>query len=277
MRIGVLIEIFRDTDIDAKFAELRSMGMESCQLVCWDKEIMNQETADKINVAVGRRKVDITALWCGWDGPKVWDFYDGQLTLGLVPEAFRYERVKMLQKGIAFADMIHVKDVATHVGYMPENPYDPNYAGVLACLKELVKLCKENGQNFLFETGQETPVTLKRAIQDIEKDLGRGNVGINLDPANLIMYGKANPVDALEVFGEYVMGIHGKDGKYPTDGHMLGDEVPLGKGKVNYPAFVAKLKEIGYTGDITIEREISGEEQKKDIIMAKEVLDELLF
>ena len=277
MRIGVLIEIFRDTDIDAKFAELRSMGMESCQLVCWDKEIMNQETADKINVAVGRRKVDITAFRCGWDGPKVWDFYDGQLTLGLVPEAFRYERVKMLQKGIAFADMIHVKDVATHVGYMPENPYDPNYAGVLACLKELVKLCKENGQNFLFETGQETPVTLKRAIQDIEKDLGRGNVGINLDPANLIMYGKANPVDALEVFGEYVMGIHGKDGKYPTDGHMLGDEVPLGKGKVNYPAFVAKLKEIGYTGDITIEREISGEEQKKDIIMAKEVLDELLF
>ncbi len=276
MRVGVLIEIFRDTDVDAKFAELRSMGMESCQLVCWDKEIMNQETADKINEAAERREVDITAFWCGWDGPKVWDFYDGQLTLGLVPEAFRFERVKMLQKGIAFADMIHVKDVATHVGYMPENPYDPNYAGVLTCLKDLVKLCKENGQNFLFETGQETPVTLKRAIQDIEKELGKGNVGINLDPANLIMYGKANPVDALEVFGEYVMGIHGKDGKYPTDGHMLGDEVPLGKGKVNYPAFVAKLKEIGYTGDITIEREISGEEQKKDIIMAKAVLDELL-
>lgn len=252
------------------------MGMESCQLVCWDKEIMNQETADKINEAAERREVDITAFWCGWDGPKAWDFYDGQLTLGLVPEAFRFERVKMLQKGIAFADMIHVKDVATHVGYMPENPYDPNYAGVLTCLKDLVKLCKENGQNFLFETGQETPVTLKRAIQDIEKELGKGNVGINLDPANLIMYGKANPVDALEVFGEYVMGIHGKDGKYPTDGHMLGDEVPLGKGKVNYPAFVAKLKEIGYTGDITIEREISGEEQKKDIIMAKAVLDELL-
>ena len=276
MRVGVLIEIFRDTDVDAKFAELRSMGMESCQLVCWDKEIMNQETADKVNAAAENHKVDITAFWCGWEGPRVWDFYDGQLTLGLVPEAFRFERVKMLQKGITFASMIHVKDVATHVGYMPENPYDPNYAGVLACLKELVKQCKENGQNFLFETGQETPVTLKRAIQDIEKELGKGNVGINLDPANLVMYGKANPVDALEVFGEYVMGLHGKDGKYPTDGHMLGEEVPLGQGKVNYPAFVAKLKEIGYAGDITIEREISGEEQKKDIVMAKAVLDELL-
>ena len=276
MRVGVLIELFRDTDIDARFAELRSMGMESCQLVCWDREIMDQENADKVNAAAEHHKVDITAFWCGWEGPRVWDLYDGQLTLGLVPEAFRFERVKMLQEGIRFAAMIHVKDVATHVGYMPENPYDPNYAGVLVCLKELVKQCKENGQNFLFETGQETPVTLKRAIQDIEKELGKGNVGINLDPANLVMYGKANPVDALEVFGEYVMGIHGKDGKYPTDGHMLGDEVPLGQGKVNYPAFVAKLKEIGYAGDITIEREISGEEQKKDIVMAKAVLDELL-
>ena len=276
MRVGVLIELFRDTDIDARFAELRSMGMESCQLVCWDREIMDRENADKVNAAAEYHKVDITAFWCGWEGPRVWDFYDGQLTLGLVPEAFRFERVKMLQEGIRFAAMIHVKDVATHVGYMPENPYDPNYAGVLVCLKELVKQCKENGQNFLFETGQETPVTLKRAIQDIEKELGKGNVGINLDPANLVMYGKANPVDALEVFGEYVMGIHGKDGKYPTDGHMLGDEVPLGQGKVNYPAFVAKLKEIGYAGDITIEREISGEEQKKDTVMAKAVLDELL-
>lgn len=276
MRIGVMVELFQGTDVNGKFAELRSMGMESCQLVCWDQKLMNENIADKVNAAATHHKVDITAFWCGWEGPKVWDFYDGQLTLGLVPEAFRFERMKMLEKGIDFAAMIHVRDVATHVGYMPENPYDPHYQGILTCLKALVKQCKKNQQNFLFETGQETPVTLKRAIQDIEKDTGKGNVGINLDPANLIMYGKANPVDALEVFGEYVMGIHGKDGKYPTDGHMLGEEVPLGEGKVNYPAFVAKLKEIGYAGDITIEREISGEEQKKDILMAKNLLEQLI-
>lgn len=276
MRIGVMVELFQDTDVDGKFAELRSMGMESCQLVCWDQKLMNKNTAETVIAAVNRHKVDITAFWCGWEGPKVWDFYDGQLTLGLVPEVFRFERMKMLEKGIDFAAMIHVRDVATHVGYMPENPYDPNYQGVLTCLKTLVKQCKRNQQNFLFETGQETPVTLKRAIQDIEKETGKGNVGINLDPANLIMYGKANPVDALDVFGEYVMGIHGKDGKYPTDGHLLGKEVPLGEGKVNYPAFVAKLKEIGYAGDITIEREISGEEQKRDILMAKNLLEQLI-
>ena len=276
MKVGVLIQIFEDTDLRAKFAELKEMGMESCQLVCWDMELMTQETADLVNAAVKEYGVHITAFWCGWEGPKTWDFYDGQLTLGLIPSAFRFTRVRNLKKGIEFAQKIHVKDVATHVGYLPENPYDPTYAEVLLCLKGLVKLCKENDQNFLFETGQETPVTLKRAIQDLEKELGKGNIGINLDPANLVMYGKANPVDSLEVFGEYVMGIHGKDGKYPTDGHELGVEVPLGEGKVNYPAFIAKLKEIGYTGDITIEREISGEEQKKDIKMAKEVLDKLI-
>lgn len=276
MKIGVLIELFFDTDIDAKFEELRSMGMESCQLVCWDKTIMNGEYAKKVNLAVSKHNVTITAFWCGWEGPRVWDFYDGQLTLGLIPEAYRFRRMEMLEQGIAFAHMIHVKDVATHVGYMPENPYDPVYTQVLSVCKLLVKKCKENGQNFLFETGQETPVTLKRAIQDMEKELGAGNIGINLDPANLIMYGKANPIDALEVFGEYVMGIHGKDGKYPTDGHELGAEVPMGQGKVNYPAFIDKLKEVGYKGDITIEREITGEEQKKDIIMAKELLEKLI-
>ena len=278
MKIGVLIELFEDTDIDAKFAELRLMGMESCQLVCWNRRILHDDSAaEAVNRAVEKHGVKISAFWCGWEGRKVWDFYEGQLTLGLVPSDYRVERVKMLMEGSDFAKKIHVTDFATHVGYMPENPYDPKYAQVLSACKAVVEKCKENGQNFLFETGQETPVTLKRAIQDIEKELGKGKVGINLDPANLIMYGKANPVDALDVFGEYVRGIHGKDGLYPTDGHHLGAEVPLGQGKVNYPAFIARLKEIGYEGDITIEREISGEEQKKDILMAKEILERLIY
>ena len=277
MKVGVLIELFKDTVIDERFQELKDMGMDSCQLVCWDRDILHDDGAAlAVNQAAEKHGVHITAFWCGWEGRRVWDFYEGKRTLGLVPADYRADRLKMLMEGSDFAQKIHVQDFATHVGYMPENPYDPKYQEVLTACKAIVEKCRENGQNFLFETGQETPVTLKRAIQDIEKDLGKGNVGINLDPANLIMYGKANPVDALEVFGEYVRGIHGKDGRYPTDGHQLGAEVPLGQGKVNYPAFIAKLKEIGYQGDITIEREISGEEQKKDIRLAKEILDRLL-
>ena len=257
MKVGVLIELFKDTVIDERFKELKDMGMDSCQLVCWDRDILHDDGAAlAVNQAAEKHGVHITAFWCGWEGRRVWDFYEGQLTLGLVPADYRADRLKMLMEGSDFAQKIHVQDFATHVGYMPENPYDPKYQEKKKKKKAIVEKCRENGQNFLFETGQETPVTLKRAIQDIEKDLGKGNVGINLDPANLIMYGKANPVDALEVFGEYVRGIHGKDGRYPTDGHQLGAEVPLGQGKVNYPGFIAKLKEIGDQGDITIEREI---------------------
>jgi xylose isomerase domain protein TIM barrel len=272
MRVGILVNLHADMDLKEKFGELKEMGVESCQLVCWDRSLLNEETAAVVREAVREKGIEITAFWCGWEGPKVWNFYEGQETLGLVPQAFRFRRLEMLLEGSDFARLLGVDNLVTHVGYMPENPYDPNYHSVIACLKELALRCKNNGQNFLFETGQETPVTLKRAIQDI----GTGNVGINLDPANLLMYGKGNPVDSLDVFGEYVMGIHGKDGCYPTNGYELGEEKPLGQGKVNYPAFIRKLKEIGYDGDITIEREISGEEQKKDILMAKQMLEELI-
>ena len=108
------------------------------------------------------------------------------------------------------------------------------------------------------------------------RDVGCDNLGINLDPANLIMYGKGNPVDALDVFGKYVREIHGKDGKYPTNGKNLGCETRIGEGKVDYPRFIAKLKEIGFDGNIIIEREISGEEQKRDILESTALLRELI-
>ncbi|MGB4407202.1 MAG: sugar phosphate isomerase/epimerase family protein [Sphaerochaeta sp.] len=272
MKVGVIVLMDAGTDVGKKFSEVREMGMDNCQLVCWDQNAFTNEMAGKINEAVKEHEIEITAFWCGWNGPKVWDFYEGPLTLGLVPSAFRFQRLEILLSGCAFAKKIHVHDIVTHVGFLPENPNDQSYAEVVSVLKVLVEKCKENGQDFLFETGQETPVTLKRVLQD----LGGENVGINLDPANLLMYGKGNPVDSLDVFGEYVKGIHGKDGKYPTDGHHLGDEVPLGMGKVDYPRFIAKLKEIGYEGAITIEREISGDQQIKDILNAKSYLEKLL-
>ena len=103
--------------------------------------------------------------------------------------------------------------MATHVGFIPENPSTVEYQSLLDVLRYITRFCGEKGINFNFETGQETPTTLMRMITDI----GEENVGINLDPANLVMYGKANPVDALDVFGDKVMNLHAKDGLYPTN------------------------------------------------------------
>ncbi len=115
-------------------------------------------------------------------------------------------------------------------------------------------------------------MTLLRMIQDI----GGDNVGINLDPANLLMYGKGNPIDAVDVFGEYVRGMHAKDGEYPTDGANLGREKPLGEGRVNFPVLLPKLKEKGFRGAVTIEREIAGPQQIADIKHAMKLLNPLL-
>ncbi|MBN1936616.1 MAG: sugar phosphate isomerase/epimerase, partial [Anaerolineae bacterium] len=108
------------------------------------------------------------------------------------------------------------------------------------------------------------------------EDLGGENLGINLDPANLLMYGRANPVDALDVFGRYVVGVHAKDGEYPTNGRELGVEKPLGEGRVNFPLLVSKLKSLDYAGALTIEREISGPKQVEDIKRAIQLLSALV-
>ena len=126
----------------------------------------------------------------------------------------------------------------------------------------------KNGQNLLFETGQETPVTLLRCFETV----GATNLGVNLDTANLILYGKANPVDALDVIGRHVRNIHAKDGRYPTNGHELGEETRLVDGKVDFRALFTRLHALGYDSWVTIEREIDGEQQEKDICHARDYL-----
>ena len=115
-------------------------------------------------------------------------------------------------------------------------------------------------------------MVLLRAIEDI----GLENIGVNLDPANLILYGKGNPVDALDVIGRYVRGVHIKDGCYPTTGRLLGEEKAMGEGKVNFPQLLSGLKSLGYQGALTIEREISGEQQMQDIHKAIALLNQIL-
>ena len=266
--IGVLIFYKKEIDLIERFKLAQSMGINSCQLSIWDESMYSEEYADIINNAVAQTGFKITAIWAGWDGPREWNFTYGPSTIGLVPPTYRDARLNMLKKASNLASKIGVDKIITHVGFIPENPDHPDFAGTVGALRNICRYMKARNQYFLFETGQETPVTMLRTIQAIETD----NVGINLDTANLILYGKANTLDALDVFGKYVMETHIKDGVYPVDGMKLGKEVPAGQGKANLPAVIKRLKELGFTGTFTIEREISGEQQQKDIAMAKDLL-----
>lgn len=252
--------------------KVHSLGFPTCQVSCWRAEHLADAVAQRLREAAAQKGVTISTIWAGLPGRHVWDFIEGPTTIGLVPEATRAERLAVLKRSAEFASKVGVPSITTHVGFIPENPTDPHYQPVVAALKEIAEYCAKLGLGFWFETGQETPITLLRTIHDI----GTDNLGINLDPANLLMYGKANPVDALDVFGAYVRGVHAKDGEYPTNGRQLGVEKPLGEGRVNFPALLAKLKTLGFSGALTIEREISGPQQIADIQKAKAMLAALL-
>lgn len=270
MQIGVLIRL--DEDIRASVQKLRELGFSSCQLCNWEISLCTRAMADRTREALDAFGVTVSSYWAGWSGPKVWNFIEGPATLGLLPPAYRAQRVEDLKAGGAFASLLGIRQVATHAGFLPEDPRVPEYAGMIDALREVALDYASHGQSLLFETGQETPTTLLRAFEDI----GTDNLGVNLDPANLLMYGKANPVDALDLIGPYVMDVHAKDGEYPTNGRDLGVEKPLGEGRVNFPALVARLKALGYDGALTIEREIHGDQQIADILRGKAILESLI-
>lgn len=270
-KIGVLITLNPETDLDKEFAKVKELGLDSCQVCIWDTSLFTDDNAAAVAAAMNKYGVEVSTLWAGWSGPCEWNFTDGPVTIGLVPAAYRAHRIQELDLASQFAAKIGVTSMATHVGFLPVAPTDPDFCATVSALRWLAQRMQGRGQTFLFETGQETPVTMLRAIQAI----GTDNLGINFDTANLILYGMGNPVDALDVFGQYVKNTHIKDGFFPTDGLRLGREVQVGEGLANLPVVVQKLKALGYSGPFTIEREISGEEQTRDILATKAYLEKL--
>jgi len=267
LRLGLIIGVGNNPD--AAMAKVHDLGLPTCQVFVNEIEA---ELVSRLRQALDRYQIEATSLVVGGPGKEVWDFYQGPLTIGLVPRETRAARIAHIKKASDFAKQCGIPAVQTHCGFIPENPNDPVYKETVAAMREVAAYCKRNGQNFRYETGQETPITLVRAIQDV----GIDNQGVNFDLANLILYGKANPTDAIELLRPYVQGVHAKDGMWPTNPKELGQEVPIGKGKVDFPRIITRLKELNYRGAVTIEREISGPQQLEDVREAKTYLEKLI-
>ena len=188
MKIGNMIHFAEREKLEKYFEQLVFFGFDNCQLGSWNPKDWTDENAAMVNELTEKYGITISAFWCGWSGPVVWDFYDGQLTLGLVPPEYRAMRVQQLCDGADWAKKLGVTDVITHMGFIPENPNDPQFAPFCIAVRTVAGHLKKNGQWLLFETGQETPVTMMRCFEKVNMD----NLGINLDTANLILYGRAN-------------------------------------------------------------------------------------
>jgi sugar phosphate isomerase/epimerase len=164
--------------------------------------------------------------------------------------------------------------VALHLGFITHDRASGDYAEIVAVTRDLCDHCQRNGQDLHLETGQETAAGLLQFLEDVQ----RGNLFVNFDPANMILYGTGEPIDALRQVGAYVHSVHCKDATWAArPGEEWGAEVPLGQGAVGMENYLRTLHELGYTGPLTIEREIPQEpaRQKAEISHAINLLAQL--
>lgn len=268
MKYGTLVRISETGDLAAiceeKFERLRRMGLDSCQLV-YKPEIYKNEDADIIKAAAQKYGIEISAQFCGFrDGGMLWDMhYDFRLA-GINSPLFGGARIQYLLSAIPFLQRLGITDMIIHAGYVPNDPFSEGYANMLCAVTLLGKKLAKAGLNLLFETGAESPIALLRIIEDS----GLDNLYINLDTANIIMYGFGNPVDALYTFGKYVRNVHAKDGLPPTNPKKIGQEVTIGTGYVDFDKVFASLYKLGYDRFITIERELSDGDKDAAILDA---------
>lgn len=270
IRMGVVTRVRRGQTPRDAVARVSQLGFPTCQIGF--SEVVSPDAVKQLKAALAEFQIEATAMLAAIPGPAVYNFYDGPLTIGLIPESTRRSRIDALKLTADMASECGIPAVHTHCGFVPENPNDPAYQPAVLSVREVAQYCKQKGCMFYCETGQETPITLLRLIEDV----GMDNVFVNLDVANFILYGKGNPVDAMDVLGTRVRGMHAKDGLFPTNPRNLGTEVPIGQGKVDFHRLIERLRDVDYHGAMSIEREIQGQQQTTDILASKAYLEKII-
>jgi sugar phosphate isomerase/epimerase len=191
-------------------------------------------------------------------------------TGGVVPDATWTETWKNIQADADLAQRMGLKLVTFHAGFLPHEESDPSFAKLLARLRQIADLFAAKTMTVGLETGQEEAGTLAAFL----KTLDRANVGVNFDPANMILYDKGDPVAALRTLGPWVKQCHLKDATRTKTPGTWGEEVRLGTGQVDWKGFFRALDAAGFKGDLCIERE-AGSQRVADIRAAREYVGKL--
>jgi len=270
MEVGVFLSSLGIGDRIQAVAKAKELGFLAIQTPPLSADWRTGAKKADLVQAIKDAGLYVSAVCAGFEGESYADIPTVQRTVGYVDAATVDERV---QATIEYGDLAVELDspvVTTHIGFVPEDQDDPVYARQLDATRRVCDGLAEKGLLFGLETGQEEALPQRRFIEAV----ARPNLKVNFDPANMILYGKQKPVEALEILRDYVFHVHCKDGRWPTEEGKLGTEVPLGEGEVDIPAYVAKLKEIGYTNVLTIERE-GGSSRIPDVRQAKALLERL--
>jgi sugar phosphate isomerase/epimerase len=249
-----------------KNPRLAVRGMKSLGLRCGQLGIAGHVPIGEVTplwkATLAEEDFAITTVFAAYEGESYADIPTVQKTVGFIPAATRAAREARTRQVIDLAAELGVPSFACHIGFVPEQRSDPDYPAVRDIVRRICEYTEQRRMTLALETGQETAHALKSFIEDV----GRENLRINFDPANLILYGTENPIEALGVLAPWIISVHVKDGNWPSRDMpgSLGTEMPLGQGCVGIDRFVAKLKEIGYKGPLTIEREVALEQEMDD-------------
>ena len=260
-------------DPEQDLARLSGFGLSAGQLG-FPGELPLAGTAERWRSALANNPdFTMTTAVCSYVGESYSDVETVRQTVGIVPLSTRAERVARTKEVADIAASLGIGSVACHIGFVPEDRQSPEYEQLCSTVREICDHLDTHRQDFTLETGQE-PAEALLAFMD---DVARGNLKINFDPANLILYGMGDPVAALHALGAHVVSVHCKDGVAPKQPGSLGVERRLGSGEVDYPAFLQALKQIGYKGILSIEREEPDARRRDDDIShAVKFLKELL-
>jgi sugar phosphate isomerase/epimerase len=268
--VGVMFWAARD-NLD----DIRALGVECGQLGIPGNQRLHEGVSTAWKSALDRTKFTVVTVFAAYSGESYADIPAVKRTVGFIPRESRKERERRTLEVSDFAAAIGVKSIACHIGFVPEDTGHPDYLDVRDLVVRVADHAAKHGQTFALETGQEPA----RVLQSFLRDVDRPNVGINFDPANMILYGSGDPIEALEVLAPDLLSVHAKDGDPPPAGkrNALGAERPLGQGSVGIPRFVEKLKEIGFRGPLNIEREADNQQERMaDIRKAVDYLKTLV-
>jgi sugar phosphate isomerase/epimerase len=270
--LGVFASI--DAGLGVQLSVAQELGVPTVQLHAPHKQSRTPQRANEFLSRLRDMGITITAVFGGFEGESYADIPTVARTVGLVPRETRQARLVEMKEIADFARVLGVDVVALHLGFVPHDPDDPLYQEVIEVARELCDHCWKNRQHLHLETGQETAESLLQFIRDADRE----NLFINFDPANMILYGSGAPIPALEMVGVYVRSVHCKDAKWAKNpGQEWGMEVPLGEGDVGMEEYLRTLNKLGYTGPLTVEREIAQEpeRQKREIGHAIRLLNDL--
>jgi L-ribulose-5-phosphate 3-epimerase len=269
-RLAVCTWSLQPADPDHLFRQLDAIGIRRVQCAI-DPIRENPAVWGAFGETCARAGVTLASGMFGCEGEDYTTMDTIRRTGGIVPDATWPANWRNLQRTAGLASDLGVTLVTFHAGFLPHEESDPAFGTLLDRLRRTADVFADRKIDLGLETGQETADALAAFLQRLE----RPNVGVNFDPANMILYDKGDPIAALQTLAPWLKQVHLKDANRTRVPGQWGDEVPVGAGQVDWPRFFAVLEEIGFQGFCCFERE-AGSQRVEDIRSGRQFVESLL-